>query len=71
MRRRSPQPAPDWLIEPGLDGHAPAVHVHVGGCHMTGKRPKGVAPDQALRAQVDDIPACSHCRPDWELGYLE
>jgi hypothetical protein len=64
-------PAPDWLIEEGLNGHSPAVYVHVGGCHMAGKRSRGVARDQALRALVDGVPACTHCRPDSELGYLE
>jgi hypothetical protein len=64
-------PAPDWLIERGLDGHSPAVYVHVGGCHMAGKRSKGVERDQALRALTDGVPACTHCRPDSELGYLE
>jgi len=64
-------PAPDWLIERGLDGHSPAVYVHVGGCHMAGKRSKGVGRDQALRALADGVPACTHCRPDSELGYLE
>jgi hypothetical protein len=64
-------PAPDWLIERGLDGHSPAVYVHVGGCHMAGKRSKGIERDQALRALSDGVPACTHCRPDSELGYLE
>jgi hypothetical protein len=64
-------PEPDWLLERGLDGHAPAVYVHVGGCHMAGKRSRGVARDQALRAHADGVDACPHCRPDSELGYLD
>ncbi|MET7926945.1 DUF6233 domain-containing protein [Streptomyces sp. NPDC005349] len=37
--------APDWLIEMGLGGRDP-VYVHVGGCHMAGKRSRGVDRDQ-------------------------
>ncbi|MFB7711619.1 DUF6233 domain-containing protein [Streptomyces sp. NPDC056105] len=60
-------PAPDWLIEMGLGGRDP-VYVHVGGCHMAGKRSRGVERDQALRAVTEGIDACPHCRPDTELG---
>ncbi|WP_189190883.1 DUF6233 domain-containing protein [Streptomyces albiflavescens] len=63
-------PAPDWLIEQGLSGRDP-VYVHVGGCWNAGKRSRGVERDQALRALVDGVPACTHCRPGSELGYLE
>jgi hypothetical protein len=64
-------PTPDWLIEQALSRDTPPVYVHVGGCHMTGKRSKGVRREAALRALVEGVPACSHCRPDSELGYLE
>jgi hypothetical protein len=73
-RRRGEQarpPAPDWLIERGLDGHSPAVYVHVGGCHMAGKRSRGVQRDQALRALAEGVDACTHCRPDSELGFID
>jgi len=63
-------PEPDWLIEQGLTGRA-AVYVHVGGCRMAGKRSKGVARDQALRSLAEGVDACTHCRPDAKLGYLE
>ena len=63
-------PAPDWLIEQSLNGRQ-AVYVHVGGCHMAGKRSRGVERDQALRALAEGVDACTHCRPDSELGYLE
>jgi hypothetical protein len=63
-------PASDWLIEMGLGGRAP-VYVHVGGCHMAGKRSRGVDRDQALRAVTEGVDACPHCRPDTELGILE
>ena len=63
-------PAPDWLIEQSLNGRQ-AVYVHVGGCHMAGKRSRGVDRGQALRALAEGVEACPHCRPDSELGYLE
>ncbi|MFF8293728.1 DUF6233 domain-containing protein [Streptomyces sp. NPDC016309] len=38
-----------WLLEAGT-GAGPAVYVHVGGCHMAGKRCRGVPRDIRLRA---------------------
>ncbi|MEU6766591.1 DUF6233 domain-containing protein [Streptomyces sp. NPDC046853] len=67
---RARPPAPEWLVEQGLDGRAP-VYVHVGGCHMAGKRSRGVSRDQARQALYEQIDACPHCRPDTELGVLE
>lgn len=64
-------PAPDWLLEQGLNRDAPPVQVHAGGCWNAGKRSKGVTRDTALRALTEGVPACTHCRPDSELGYLE
>ena len=64
-------PPPDWLIEASIGRDAPPVYVHVGGCHMAGKRSKGVARDVALRALTEGVDACPHCRPDSELGYLD
>ncbi|MFE2563002.1 DUF6233 domain-containing protein [Streptomyces mirabilis] len=63
-------PDPDWLIEQGLSGRA-AVYVHVGGCRMAGKRSRGVERDQALRALAEGVDACTHCRPDSELGFID
>ncbi|MFE5368235.1 DUF6233 domain-containing protein [Streptomyces mirabilis] len=63
-------PEPDWLIEQGLNGRA-AVYVHVGGCRMAGKRSRGVERDQALRALAEGVDACTHCRPDSELGFID
>ncbi|MEU6010673.1 DUF6233 domain-containing protein [Streptomyces sp. NPDC047453] len=45
--------------------------LHVGGCHMAGKRRKGVPRDVALRALTEGVQACGHCRPDAELGFLD
>ncbi|MFF1400405.1 DUF6233 domain-containing protein [Streptomyces sp. NPDC058287] len=44
---------------------------HVGECHMAGKRSRGVTQEQARRALWDQVPACTHCKPDAELGILE
>jgi hypothetical protein len=65
------RPAPDWLLERALSKSAPPVAVHVGGCHMTGKRVRGVPRDAALRALAAGVEACPHCRPDSELGFLD
>ena len=64
-------PAPDWLLELGLNRDAPAVYVHEGGCWNAAKRSRGVSRDAALRALAEGVAACPHCRPDAELGYLE
>ncbi|MET7535733.1 DUF6233 domain-containing protein [Streptomyces sp. NPDC058293] len=64
------RPPPDWLIETGLGGRDP-VYVHVGGCHMAGKRSRGVDRDQALRKMTEGVAACPHCRPGTELGVLD
>ncbi|QCX81295.1 hypothetical protein C9F11_38560 [Streptomyces sp. YIM 121038] len=64
-------PEPDWLLETGVGRDRLPVYVHVGGCHMAGKRSKGVDREQALRSLVDGTEACPHCRPDKDLGFLE
>lgn len=64
-------PPPEWLLEQGLNRDAPPVQVHVGGCWNAGKRSKGVGRDDALRALAAGVRACSACRPDTELGYLD
>lgn len=63
-------PAPDWLVELGIGRDRRPILVHVGGCHMAGKRARGVDRDQALRALADGVEACGHCRPDSALGWL-
>ena len=64
-------PPPEWILDQGLNRDAPPLYVHVGGCHMTGKRSHGISRADALRWLADGIPACTHCRPDTELGYLD
>lgn len=66
-RRRRP-PAPDWLPERGLDGHSAPVAVHVGDCHMAGKRSAPIGEAQARQSLTEQVPACTHCRPDTALG---
>jgi hypothetical protein len=63
-------PFPDWLIEQGLGGRA-AGYVHVGGCHMAGKRSHGITQDQARQALHARVDACPRGRPDTKLGVLE
>lgn len=65
-QQRKP-PAPDWTIEQGLNGGVP-VYVHRGDCHMAGKRSRGVTREQAMYALAQGVDACTHCRPDTELG---
>jgi hypothetical protein len=67
---RRPAP-PDWLLDYGLSRDAHPLAVHVGDCHMAGKRAKGVDSDTARRALAGGVEACTHCRPDTELGILE
>ena len=64
-------PAPDWLLEQGLNRDAPPVQVHVGGCWDAGKRSRGIDRGEALRALAGGVTACGVCRPDSELGFLE
>lgn len=64
-------PQPDWLLENGLGRDTPPVYVHVGDCHMAGKRSRGVDRATAQRALTEGVDACPHCRPDSELGYLD
>ncbi|WP_167467709.1 DUF6233 domain-containing protein [Streptomyces rishiriensis] len=64
-------PEPDWLLERGLNRHAPPLYVHVGDCYNAGKRATGISRDAALRALAEGVEACTHCRPDTALGYVE
>lgn len=71
QRGLAARPAPpDWLLEHSLGGRHPQ-HVHVGGCHIASEQAKGVSREQAQRALTEGVPACTHCRPDTELGLLD
>ncbi|MFE5193422.1 DUF6233 domain-containing protein [Streptomyces sp. NPDC056601] len=52
-------------------GSRDPVYAHTGDCHMANKRSRGVDRDQALRAIAEGVQACTHCRPDTELGLLD
>ncbi|MEV5358050.1 DUF6233 domain-containing protein [Streptomyces sp. NPDC052693] len=64
-------PAPDWLLELGLNRNGPPVQVHVGQCWNSGKRTRAISRGEALRALAHGIKACGACRPDSELGFLD
>lgn len=64
-------PQPEWLLELGLNRDSVPNMVHEGHCHMAGKRSRGISRADALRWLAEGIPACTHCRPDSELGYLD
>ncbi|GAA4339715.1 DUF6233 domain-containing protein [Streptomyces venetus] len=64
-------PPPDWLLELGLNRNAPPVQVHARNCWNSGKRARGIGRGEALRALADGVRACSACRPDSELGFLD
>ena len=63
-------PAPDWVLELGIGQGAPPTEVHAGHCYAIGKRHRAIDRDQA-RALLDaGTRACTHCRPDTDLGVL-
>ncbi|WP_018528884.1 MULTISPECIES: DUF6233 domain-containing protein [unclassified Streptomyces] len=47
------------------------MYVHVGGCHMAGKRSRAATRDQARQALAAGVDECPHCRPDTALGVLD
>lgn len=64
-------PAPDWLLETGISANQHPVAVHVGGCHMAGKRSRSITRTEAAHALTSGVEACPHCRPDTELGIID
>lgn len=70
-RRPELEVTPDWVLEHGIGQGSPPIAVHIGGCHMAGHRVKTLQRDQAVRALTEGVEACSHCRPDTELGLLD
>ncbi|MEU6482205.1 DUF6233 domain-containing protein [Streptomyces sp. NPDC047017] len=64
-------PAPDWVIERGLNCASPPVSVHTGHCRMSGKRVEAVAQATAHRALAEGVATCTHCRPDSALGFVD
>ncbi|MET8217571.1 DUF6233 domain-containing protein [Streptomyces hirsutus] len=69
-RSEGPVLAADWLLESGIGiGTGPAVYVHVGGCHMAGKRCRGVLRDFALAAP--DLRADARIDARQTLGFSD
>lgn len=64
-------PAPDWMLELGLNRSNPPLRVHAGDCVMAGKRVRAIDRGAAVRALTEGVAACSHCRPDSALGILD
>ncbi|MBW5420298.1 hypothetical protein GKQ77_01765 [Streptomyces sp. BG9H] len=64
-------PTPDWIIELGIGQGSPPIEVHRGDCYAAGKKRRPISRDEARRALAEEIRACTHCRPDTELGVLE
>ncbi|GGT57913.1 hypothetical protein GCM10010271_71920 [Streptomyces kurssanovii] len=64
-------PVPDWILETGIGQRREPLYVHVGGCHMAGKRQRPINRAQALRALSDGAEACAHCRADTALHVLD
>ncbi|MFB6977668.1 DUF6233 domain-containing protein [Streptomyces scopuliridis] len=71
QREQRRPPPPDWTVSRGIDTHRSPVAVHIGSCHMQGKRDQAVSRDDAVRLLADGVEACMHCRPDTALGILE
>ncbi|MGW3971151.1 DUF6233 domain-containing protein [Streptomyces ardesiacus] len=72
-RRQSEErrpPPPEWWIERGLD-RTSLVAVHTGDCWDPGKRRMPATREQALDALRQQVPACSKCRPDTVLRFME
>ncbi|WP_326740871.1 DUF6233 domain-containing protein [Streptomyces sp. NBC_01022] len=61
---------PDWIVELGIGVGAPPTEVHAGDCYAAGKRRRVIDRDQARALLSEGIRACTHCRPDTDLGVL-
>ncbi|MFF4845560.1 DUF6233 domain-containing protein [Streptomyces collinus] len=68
---RRPAP-PAWLIQYGLN-RSNIDAVHTGGCWAAAKsgRCRPATREQAVGALRQNVPPCTHCRPDTELGELD
>lgn len=68
--QRKAAATPDWVVELGIGQGAPPVDVHIGGCHMAGKRRRTISREQAVELINQGVNPCTHCRPDTDLGIL-
>ncbi|TXS52796.1 hypothetical protein EAO77_19450 [Streptomyces sp. t39] len=64
-------PVPDWMIETGIGADRPRLYVHIGGCHMAGRRVRGITRAEPAGAVAEGVEACTHCRADSALGILD
>ncbi|MHB9856707.1 DUF6233 domain-containing protein [Streptomyces sp. YIM S03343] len=55
-------------MELGIGVGRPPTQVHRGTCHLAGKRRRPVGQEEARRLLADGTGACTHCRPDTDLG---
>ncbi|MEW2094281.1 DUF6233 domain-containing protein [Streptomyces sp. NPDC006682] len=55
-------------MELGIGVGAKSVEIHVGHCYAIGRRRKAITWEQALAALAEEVDACTHCRPDTDLG---
>ncbi|MFB7115201.1 DUF6233 domain-containing protein [Streptomyces sp. NPDC056291] len=72
-RGEESQPTPpEWLVEHGLNRRN-LVAVHLGDCWTVRKSARCVpaSREQAVEALRQQVPACTQCRPDTQLGFLE
>ncbi|MFF5833708.1 DUF6233 domain-containing protein [[Kitasatospora] papulosa] len=67
---RARPPQPDWVLELGIGVGSRPVEVHAGHCYAIGRRRKTITREQAVGALSEGVQACTHCRPDTELGIL-
>ncbi|MFF7966782.1 DUF6233 domain-containing protein [Streptomyces sp. NPDC007903] len=65
-------PAPEWVLQLGQNPRNVEA-VHVGDCPIPRKsrRTRSITREQAIDALGEQVPACSLCRPDTELGVLD
>ncbi|MEU5901893.1 DUF6233 domain-containing protein [Streptomyces venezuelae] len=64
-------PVPEWIVERGIGQGGPPIEVHRGDCYAAGKRRTPVTREEARWELTRGTRACTHCRPDSELGVLE
>ncbi|MFL9658696.1 DUF6233 domain-containing protein [Streptomyces sp. PB17] len=69
-RRNRPAP-PEWIVELGIGAGRPPLQVHVGDCHMAGKRCRPVDRDEARRLLAEGLKPCTHCSPDVQLHIID
>ncbi|MEU5367357.1 DUF6233 domain-containing protein [Streptomyces sp. NPDC005925] len=65
-------PPPEWLVQHGLT-RANIDAVHTGECWAAARsgRCRPATRQQVLDALRQQVPACTHCRPDTALGILD